>query len=61
MTQGMTGLPMMTKPDEAASQILWAAARGKRGVYIPWKWRPIMFVIRAIPSFLFQRMKKLNS
>ena len=40
---------------------LAAAARGKRNVYVPWKWRPIMFVIRAIPSFLFQLMKKLNS
>ena len=52
---------MMIQPADAASQILRAAARGAQNVYVPGKWRPIMFIIRSIPSFLFQRMKKLNS
>jgi NAD(P)-dependent dehydrogenase (short-subunit alcohol dehydrogenase family) len=61
MTRGMSGLPMIVKADEAAAAILSAAARRGRNVYVPWKWRPLMFIIRSIPSFLFQRMKRLNS
>ncbi len=61
MTKGMSGLPLLITPEEAARQIL-AAAKGRvRTAYIPWKWRPIMAIIRGIPSSLFQRMKKLNS
>jgi len=40
----------------AARQILRAATNGTRNAYIPWKWRPIMAVIRGIPSSLFQKM-----
>jgi decaprenylphospho-beta-D-erythro-pentofuranosid-2-ulose 2-reductase len=61
MTKGMSGLPMVASPAEVARTILLAAARRARIVYVPWKWRPVMLIIRAIPSFLFQRMKKLNS
>jgi decaprenylphospho-beta-D-erythro-pentofuranosid-2-ulose 2-reductase len=61
MTEGMSGLPMMIAPAEAASQILSAAARGANSAYVPWKWRPVMAIIRSIPSGIFKRMKKLNS
>lgn len=61
MTQGMSGLAMVARPDEVALQILAAAARRARVVYVPGKWRLVMFIIRSIPSPLFQRMKKLNS
>lgn len=61
MTKGMSGLPWMISSAEAADQILAGAARGANTVYVPWKWRPVMFIIRTIPSFLFKRLKKLNS
>jgi NAD(P)-dependent dehydrogenase (short-subunit alcohol dehydrogenase family) len=61
MTKGMSGLPLMISPADAAEQILACAARGANTVYIPWKWRPVMFIIRCLPSFLFKRLKKLNS
>jgi decaprenylphospho-beta-D-erythro-pentofuranosid-2-ulose 2-reductase len=61
MTEGMGQMPLMITPQEAARGII-AAARARRNVaYVPWVWRPIMAVIRAIPSVVFQRMKKLNS
>ena len=57
MTQGLDKLPLLIPASEAARQILAAAERGARTVYVPGKWRPIMAVIRAIPSPIFQRMK----
>lgn len=60
MTEGMT-MPLMISPQEAAQSILSAARSGATNAYVPWKWRPIMFIIRHIPSAVFQKMKKLNS
>jgi decaprenylphospho-beta-D-erythro-pentofuranosid-2-ulose 2-reductase len=58
MTQGMDRdrLPFLISADEAARQALVAAARGARVAYVPARWRPIMFVLRSIPSAIFQRL-----
>jgi short-subunit dehydrogenase len=56
MTDGMTRLPFLISADEAARTVLAAAARGRHEVYVPWRWRPIMLAIRAIPSRLFRRL-----
>jgi decaprenylphospho-beta-D-erythro-pentofuranosid-2-ulose 2-reductase len=61
MTEGMGALPMMISTEQAARRIIAAARAGKNVAYVPWAWRPIMAIIRMIPSFVFQRMKKLNS
>ncbi len=61
MTAGLGKMPLMITADKAASQIITAAQAGKRTVYVPGAWRPIMAIIRMIPSAVFQRMKKLNS
>jgi NAD(P)-dependent dehydrogenase (short-subunit alcohol dehydrogenase family) len=42
--------------DRAAALVLRARDRRKAIAYVPWKWRPIMFVIRSIPSVLFRRL-----
>ncbi len=42
--------------DKAAELILKARDRRKAIAYVPFKWRPIMFVIRNIPSFVFRRL-----
>jgi len=58
MTQGMDRdrLPFLISADEAARRTLAAAARGARVAYVPPRWRPIMFVLRNIPSVVFQRL-----
>ncbi|MGH7893126.1 MAG: SDR family NAD(P)-dependent oxidoreductase [Candidatus Binatia bacterium] len=56
MTNGMDRLPLLVSADTAAEAILAGAARGQRLVYVPAKWRPIMFVIRHIPSFVFRHL-----
>jgi decaprenylphospho-beta-D-erythro-pentofuranosid-2-ulose 2-reductase len=55
MTEGLK-MPMMVTADAAARDILAAARRGARLAYVPWKWRPVMAVIRSVPSFLFQKL-----
>ena len=42
--------------DRAAALILRARDARKTIAYVPWQWRPIMFVVRNIPSVLFRRM-----
>jgi NAD(P)-dependent dehydrogenase (short-subunit alcohol dehydrogenase family) len=57
MTRGLDRLPMLTAPKTAARLILGAAHRRRNVAYIPRQWRPIMWVVRSVPSWLFQRMK----
>ncbi|MCB9876944.1 MAG: SDR family NAD(P)-dependent oxidoreductase [Planctomycetes bacterium] len=42
--------------DKAAQLVLKARDRQKAIAYVPGKWRPIMFVIRNIPSFVFRKL-----
>ncbi|MEP6756159.1 MAG: SDR family NAD(P)-dependent oxidoreductase [Chthonomonadales bacterium] len=60
-TSDVGKLPMIINADEAARLIISAAANKKKIAYVPRKWQLVMFIIRTIPSFLFQRMKNLNS
>lgn len=55
MTQDM-GLKGAISADRAAELILRARDSEKAVAYVPFKWRPIMFVIRNIPSFLFRKL-----
>lgn len=52
------GLPLRgaIPADAAAACILRARDRRRAVAYVPWKWRPVMFVIRHIPSVVFRRL-----
>lgn len=52
------GLPLKgaIPADRAAELILRARDRRAAIAYVPGKWRPIMFVIRNIPSIVFRRL-----
>jgi len=56
MTAGMGKMPLMIPAEEAARLILDAARKRARTAYVPGAWRPIMAVIRGIPSPIFQKM-----
>ncbi len=56
MTKDVAKKPLLISAETAADTILKAAAASKRVVYVPWKWRPIMAIIRAIPSFIFRKL-----
>jgi len=48
---------LWTQPDRIAAGIVKAIERRRSIVYLPWFWRPIMFVIWQIPEPLFKRVK----
>lgn len=57
MTRGMSGLFWLISADRAAEIILRKAERGVVTAYVPARWRVLMWVIRAIPSIVFKRLK----
>ena len=56
MTKEVTKKPLLISADEAAEQIIAAAHAGRRNAFVPSKWRPIMWVLRSIPSQIFQKL-----
>ena len=57
MTAHMPGANKFADVDQTARSIVKAIAGRKDVLYVPFKWRPIMAVVRAIPESIF---KKLN-
>jgi short-subunit dehydrogenase len=57
MVFGKAKLPLAAQPEVVARAIYHAVKRKKNVVYVPWFWRIIMIMVRAIPERLF---KKLN-
>lgn len=51
------GGPLWATPDRVAADIHRAVVKGKRVVYTPWFWWPIMMIIRHLPWFVFKRLK----
>ena len=51
------GGPLWSSPDRIAADMERAVRRGRRVVYTPWFWWAIMTVIRALPWFVFRRLK----
>jgi len=56
MTKGMDKLPLLIPAERAARETLAAAARAAHTAYVPAPWRPIMFVLRHVPSAIFKRL-----
>jgi decaprenylphospho-beta-D-erythro-pentofuranosid-2-ulose 2-reductase len=57
MTAGMKlPKPLTISADRAAHQIAAACERGAAVAYVPGYWRPIMWVIRALPASLMARL-----
>ena len=58
MTAGMDLPKLLTiKPAEAAQSIYRIAQSKKNTVYLSWKWRYIMLIIKNIPETIFKRLK----
>jgi decaprenylphospho-beta-D-erythro-pentofuranosid-2-ulose 2-reductase len=57
MTAHLPQGPLFAAPARVAQGIVKAIRARKDVVYVPGFWRPIMFIIRSVPEFLF---KKLN-
>ena len=46
----------LAKVEVVADDIVKSIEKGKLVVYTPWKWRFIMFVVKKIPGFIFNKM-----
>jgi decaprenylphospho-beta-D-erythro-pentofuranosid-2-ulose 2-reductase len=47
---------LFASPDVIGRGIVRAVERGSSVVYLPWFWRFILVVVRAIPESLFRRL-----
>ena len=56
MTAHLPQGPLFATPAKVARGIVKAMERRKDVIYVPWFWRPIMFVIRCVPEFIFKKM-----
>jgi decaprenylphospho-beta-D-erythro-pentofuranosid-2-ulose 2-reductase len=58
MTENMKLPPLLTAtPAQVAETVYAAVAKKKNLVYVKWFWRWIMYIIKAIPEFMFKKMK----
>ncbi|BAW80570.1 short-chain dehydrogenase/reductase SDR [Candidatus Nitrosoglobus terrae] len=57
MTFGLPRLFWVALPYTVGERIIIALEQRQDRVYVPWFWRYIMFIICAIPEFLFKRLK----
>ena len=57
MTAHLQKGPLFVKPEVAAQGIYRAMSHGNGVAYVPWFWRGIMAVIRAVPEFIFLKTK----
>ena len=56
MTANMPKSEKFADPDAVAEAIVKAISKRKDTLYVPFQWRPIMFVLRHIPSRIFQHL-----
>lgn len=58
MTEGMDlPGPITASPEQVAESIFRAFRRGRDVLYVLWPWRWIMAIVRAIPEWVFKRLK----
>jgi short-subunit dehydrogenase len=57
MTAHLPPNPLASSPQRAARAIYRAIESHRDVAYIPWFWRPVMALIRAVPEALFKRLR----
>lgn len=57
MTRHLRQGPLFVGPESIAGGIVKAMKRGTPIIYLPRFWRGLMFVIKSLPEFIFNRLK----
>jgi short-subunit dehydrogenase len=57
MTYGKSGMFLVASPESVAREIFKAIRKGTDITYIPWFWRPLIFMIHLIPERFFKRLR----
>lgn len=60
MSEGHTKNVLFSRAPEVAQKIVAAIETGGFSEYVPGFWRPLMFAVRNMPEFLFQRVASLS-
>lgn len=60
MTVGHPKTRLFSQAPEVARQLVAAIDRGDFQAYVPGFWRPVMFAVRHMPEFVFQRLASLS-
>ena len=56
MTDGRMAKAKLYPVDKAVKEMICGIERGCRVVYVPGKWRLIMFIVKLIPPFIFRHL-----
>ena len=56
MTWGLPGMFLVASPEAVARACYGAAQRRRDVIYVPWFWRWIMAIIRAVPERIFKKL-----
>ncbi len=56
MTASLKKGPLLAQPGKVGKGIYKAMKKRKDIIYLPWFWRPIMFIVRSIPESIFKRL-----
>jgi decaprenylphospho-beta-D-erythro-pentofuranosid-2-ulose 2-reductase len=56
MTASLRKGLLFASPRKVGEGIYHAMLKGKEVVYLPWFWRPIMFVVKSIPEPVFKKL-----
>lgn len=57
MTYGKEGVVLNAAPESIGQSIVKAVEKKKNVVYLPWFWKMIMGIVKAIPEPLFKRLR----
>ncbi len=57
MTYGQEDMFLVASPERVARATVRACQRGRSVVYVPWFWRPVLWMLRATPEWLFKRLR----
>lgn len=57
MTAGFEKNLLWAKPETVGRAIVRAVEKGKEVIYVPWFWRYVVIIIKAIPEAWFKRLK----
>lgn len=57
MTYGRPGVFLAAAPETVARAVRAAVEGRRHTVYVPFFWRPVMWMIRSLPEAVFKRMK----
>jgi short-subunit dehydrogenase len=57
MTAGLKRGPLFATARRTGRAVHRAIERRRDVAYVPWFWRPIMWLIRALPEFVFKRLR----